>query len=189
MFLLKKSIKSDEAISKEFSCRIKEINDVRKSGWLNHIGSDFDFTGRIFRSFINNESISTINFDLLSIPKNKSNGIIIYSCDFKISLPNLIFGMVNWFKNDFELVQKKITPNESVKIDVHSCAYSIGNSFITSFSNNVRTFNKNSITVEILGFPFDFFIPIVADLSRTFKQDFVLVKDWTSNKFSMIELK
>jgi hypothetical protein len=196
MFLSKKSIKSDEkAISKEFGCRIVEIDDIIKGGWISHIGQDFDFTGRIiFRLFKEDEFSSTIKIEKSWY--KKGSGIIIFPRDFQDSNSNIIHGLLNWFKNDFESVRKRINgiaklqkpipETESENADKCSFAYSVGNFFIGNYEAQGKVFDKNSATIEVLGFPPSFITPIAAEIAKKFQQETIMVKDWSRNKFLLI---
>lgn len=144
----------------------------------------YDISGNILREAI------TYEF-------KKRGGMVIFSVDVnaiidKRGFTNKIKG---FFKGKVETLINRLKKHKKLAKLLLGfekvTSYSVGNLFRGKYFDreNEKTYNEKSLSVEIIGIPFEILIAIAEAIAREFSQKEVLVKDYNSGRIMLVDKK
>lgn len=121
---------------------------------------------------------------------NEKGGIIVFSTEVnaKTLSSNAI---INWAKQKFETIKNNFYKNK--KIDEigkkhNLVGWTVGKYLSGRYTaENGKSFGEDSLSLEIIGVDFDTLISVAEDLCKEFKQEAVLVKDYSSGRVFFVK--
>lgn len=122
--------------------------------------------------------------------KYDKGGIIVIPTDVNAVLPD-IHEMADWIKQTLATLRNSVpsadaTDNSGEKEEWSG--WSIGHYLSGKYTaKNGKVYDNNALSVEIIGGDTDMMIRIAEDLCRDFKQDCVLLKDYSSHRILLID--
>ena len=180
-------------IMEKLNPEFKFINEIKKSNYeckyecLNEAKSWSDGMKKNNFPKINFSIEKTILSEGIDFEpeENEKGGIIVFSTDVNaVELsPNKI---KNWFKQKIATYTNRFQSTKMIdKIaDKHQLiGWTIGHYLDGRYkAKNGKMFGENSLSVEIIGINFEKLISIAEDICRDFKQESVLLQDFSSGR-------
>ena len=125
--------------------------------------------------------------------ENEKGGIIVFSTDVNAEKQSEN-KIVNWLKQKMLTISNRF--NATKKIDKIAAAndlvgWTIGHYFNGRYTSpkNGKQYGENSLSVEIIGVSFDQLVKIGMEICESFRQESVLVKDFSSGRVLFVDNK
>jgi hypothetical protein len=123
----------------------------------------------------------------------QKGGIIVFSTDVN-ALELSDNNIVNFIKNKIETIKNKIFKNSKINKIINKFddiyGITIGNFVKGRYkSDNGKLYNENSTTIEIIGISSNILIEVAEEITKEFKQECVLVKDYQNNEIYLVDEK
>ena len=121
---------------------------------------------------------------------NKRGGIIAFSTDVNaIQLsPNKI---ANWIKQKIATIKNRMNVTKKVDkiaVDNDLIGWTIGHYLDGRYTaKNGKQYGENSLSLEVVGIDFEKLVHIGEDLCKSFRQEAVLVKDYSSGRVLFVD--
>ncbi len=121
---------------------------------------------------------------------DQRGGIIAFSTDVNaIQLsPNKI---VNWIKQEIATLENRLTTTKKVdriSVDHDLIRWTIGHYLDGRYTaKNGKQYGENSLSLEVVGVDFEKLVRIGEDLCKSFHQESVLVKDYSSGRVLFVD--
>lgn len=123
-------------------------------------------------------------------PENKKGGIIVFSEEINaIELSKN--KVINWIKQKINTLKNKLTGKkkiDSIADNYGLIGWTIGNYFDGRYkAKNGKFYGEDSLSLEIIGVDTDTLVKIATDICKEFKQELVLVKDYSTNSVMFVD--
>lgn len=123
--------------------------------------------------------------------ENEKGGIIVFSTDVNAEKQSEN-KIVNWLKQKMLTISNRF--NATKKIDKIAAendlvGWTIGHYFNGRYTSpkNGKQYGENSLSVEIIGVSFDQLVKIGMEICQSFRQESVLVKDFSSGRVLFVD--
>jgi hypothetical protein len=191
-------------LSPDGQSRIPDMVYVAKGMWLDAARENEEkFTDHLQE----NAKVYSLSGDLLKegispeqgeLSKYKG-GIIIFSTDVN-SAQISVTEIITWFKQNNATFVDRLMKNKSILYKLRKerppdqrpdLGFSIGTFFKGHYPDikSGRTFNEKSVCIEMTGIPAGVLQSVSAAICRDFEQPTVLVKDFSRDRFYLVDVK
>lgn len=123
--------------------------------------------------------------------ENEKGGIIVFSTDVN-AIAQLNNRFINWIKQKMATISNRL--NATKKIDKiasenNLVGWTVGHYLDGRYTaKNGKQYGENSLSVEIIGIDLKTLMKIGEELCKSFKQESVLVKDFSSGRVMFVDL-
>lgn len=121
--------------------------------------------------------------------ENKKGGIIVFSTEVN-ALKQSNNSIINWLKQKMMSISNRLNATkkiDKIATDNNLVGWTIGKYLDGRYkAKNGKTYGENSLSIMIVGVTFDTLIQIAEALCKSFTQEAVLVKDFSSGRILFV---